>query len=458
MLLLKMSATLETMLHAHRAFVDNAVCAEAPPHAALPQTATTGDDGVLRLDGCSVQDLVAAYGSPLYVYSAPAVRRAARVAVAALGAAGAVHYAAKAYLARWLLALLCTEGVQLDVCSETELQLALRWGFPAGEIRLHGNNKTDDALHLAVATEIGATVVDSLPELGRLINIAGHAGRPARVLLRLNPGIEAHTHRYLQTGTADSKFGLALADGAASSAVDLALAHPAQVNLLGYHAHIGTQILELEPYRVLMRTLLDFSASTAERTGYWPRHLSPGGGPGITYTDEQPLPLAPWLTTLRAEVDRLPTDRRPLLSVEPGRAIIGPAGVALYRVGTRKEQPGGRTYLSVDGGMADNIRPALYEARYTALPATRMHAPTTQCVTIAGPYCESGDILVHDATLPDLGDRDLIALPATGAYCLQMSSNYNGALRPAVVVSDAGSACLVQRRQTTDDLEALEQS
>ena len=446
------------MLHPHHSSVDSGIDPTTPPHPALPPTAAVSADGILQFDGCSVRDLVAAYSSPLYVYSAPSIRYAAREAVAALGGAGSVHYAAKAYLARWLLDLLGAEGVQLDVCSGTELQLALRWGVPASAIRLHGNNKPDDALRLAVDTEIGAIVVDSLPELRRLIEIAALAGRRARALLRLNPGIEAHTHRYLQTGIADSKFGLALTGDAASTAVDLALAHPEALDLLGYHAHIGTQILDLEPYRVLMRTLLDFSTGTAARTGYWPRLLSPGGGPGITYTDEQPLPLAPWLAALRAEIDHLPVDRRPLLSVEPGRAIVGPAGVALYRVGTRKEQPGGRTYLSVDGGMADNIRPALYQACYTALAATRMHAPATQRVTIAGPYCESGDILVQDVELPDVQESDLIALPAAGAYCLAMSSNYNGALRPAVVAVEAGSARLVQRRQTAGDLEALEQA
>ena len=403
-----------------------------------------------------MRELAHRFGTPLYVYDLLTLRQALNACAAALGAAGLAHYAGKAYLAPWLLREIDAAGLGLDVCSATELEVALRRGFPARRIRLHGNNKPLASLEQAVRAGIAAIVVDSLPELDMIASLASQRGTPARILLRLNPGIEAHTHRYLQTGTLDSKFGLPIEGGDARRAVEAALARPQCFDLLGYHAHIGTQILDLEPYRLLVRRLLSFSHEIEAATGYWPAAISPGGGLGITYTDEVPPTPTAWLATLRQELDTIPAARRPTLEVEPGRAIIGPAGVALYRVGTIKTVPSGRTYVSVDGGMADNIRPALYQAQYAALAATRMHEVADRTATIVGPYCESGDILVHDAKVPQLQPGDLIALPAAGAYCLPMSSNYNGALRPAVVTVLDGVAHRVQRRQTVDDLLILD--
>lgn len=423
------------------------------PHPALPHTAAI-DDGVLSIGGCSVRELARRFGTPLYCYDLAAVHQTARALREALGHAGSVHYACKAYLARWLVEVLQADGIGLDVCSGVELQMALSYGFSAERVRLHGNNKPATALRLAVQSGIGAIVVDNVPELQHLITACADEGRQAPVLLRLNPGIEAHTHRYLQTGALNSKFGLPIDGGEAERAVRLALRYPQFIDLRGYHAHIGTQILDIEPYRLLMRTLLTFARQIEGATGFWPAHLSPGGGIGITYTDEIPPTPAAWLGALRQELGTLEPHRRPHLSVEPGRAIVGPAGVALYRVGSIKRAPGGRTYVAVDGGMADNIRPALYGARYAALAATRMNDPDTQTVTIAGPYCESGDTLVEDATLPAVEPGDLIAIPACGAYCLPMSSNYNGALRPAVALVHGGDMRLAQRRQTVEDLLA----
>jgi diaminopimelate decarboxylase len=242
----------------------------------------------------------------------------------------------------------------------------------------------------------------------------------------------------------------------AAMAVDAALRRTAAIRLLGYHAHIGTQILDLAPYGLLVRTLLDFARAMYRAHRYWPESLSPGGGIGVTYTDERPPSIEAWIGVLReglADSGDLPI---PHLSVEPGRALIARAGVALYRVGAIKTLPGGTTYVAVDGGMADNIRPALYEAEYAALAATRLLEPAAGAVTVAGPFCESGDILVRNAALPPMRSGDLIALPAAGAYCLPMSSNYNGALRPAVVTVASGRATLVQRRQELADLAALD--
>jgi diaminopimelate decarboxylase len=426
------------------------------PHQALPLTATAGSDGVLHLGGCAVHALAARYGTPLYIYDLVTLRRAMQAARTGLNGHGTVHYAAKAYLAPWLLHLLQGEGLGLDAASESELRLALAAGMPAGRIRLHGNNKSDSLLRLALAAGIEAVVVDSLQELVRLSHLAAaHAAR-VRVLLRINPALAVHTHHYLQTATAASKFGIPIEGGQAAEAVRLALAATGHLHLLGYHAHLGTQILEEEPYRALIRTLLTFAEGVFATQGFWPEEISPGGGPGITYTDERPLPLDRWTRRLTTSVADLPLTRRPRLSVEPGRAIVGPAGVALYTIGTIKRTPAGHTLMSVDGGMADNIRPALYQARYAALAATRLHDPIIQRATIAGSYCESGDVLVHDTPVPALMPGDLLALPASGAYCLAMSSNYNGALRPAVVVVEHGVAALVQRRQTVEDLRAVD--
>lgn len=427
-----------------------------PIHPALPPGSGATGTGELVLGGCGVRALAERYGTPLYVYDADSITDSMRRAVEAMAGAGHVHYAAKAYLARWLLDRVAAEGLGLDVGSEGELGVAIAAGFPGARIRLHGNNKAATGLRQAIEEAIGAVVVDGMHELDLVIGEAERRGGQVPVLLRLNPGVEAHTHRYLQTGVTDSKFGLSIAGGEAARAVAQALAHPHAIRLLGYHAHIGTQILDLQPYRLLLRTLIDFAHGIRDSHGYWPEELSAGGGIGITYTDEQPPSLGEWLGVLRAEVSGTSGLPVPRLSVEPGRAIVGPAGVALYRAGAVKSVPGGRTYVAVDGGMADNIRPALYQARYTALAATRMHEPAATTVTIAGPYCESGDILVHDAALPRIAPGDLIALPAAGAYCLPMSSNYNGAFRPAVVTVQAGRSRLVQRRQQIADLLALD--
>jgi len=422
--------------------------------------------GRLVLGGIDVSELTARFGTPLYVYDEETIRVACRAYTDAFmhrypGNHNHVHYAARAYLAPWLCHVLREEGLGLDVVSGGELHVALVGGVPAPAIRLHGNNKSPGELRDALVADVGRIVVDNADELRLLDELATAAERRAPILLRLSPGVEAHTHQYLQTGLLDSKFGFPIASpdgdlsrGDALRAVREALSLHG-LDLRGYHAHVGTGIFEPEPIAESARRLLAFAHLARRQTGYWPAELSPGGGLGIAYArGERP----PSVAALAEAIAGALGDANPLpaVSVEPGRSIVGRAGVALYTAGARKTIEGMRRYVSVDGGMADNIRPALYGAHYTALAATRMREPAVHTVTVAGRYCESGDILVRDAPLPNLVPGDLLAIPAAGAYCLPMSSAYNGALRPAVVVVRDGAARLVQRRGTYDDLLAYD--
>lgn len=417
--------------------------------------------GYLAVGGCDLVALAREWGTPLYVYDEATLRdrcRRYRAAFAAHYPAAEVVYAAKAYLSPALLAILRDEGLGLDVVSGGELGMALRCGFPPARIVFHGNNKSPAELRAAVEAGVGRIVVDNALELERLSALGEETGRPIPILLRLNPGVEAHTHEYRQTGVIDSKFGLPTIDEQAARAVARALAAPA-LNLLGFHAHVGSQIFALAPYRQTVAALCRFAAAMRDRHGFVPRELSPGGGLAIAHTageagEEAALDdlVATIAAATREGVTRhdLP---QPRLVVEPGRSIVGPAGVALYTVGAIKDIPGVRRYVSVDGGMADNIRPALYGAEYTARVANRAgDTRETERVTIAGKYCESGDILIRDIALPPLAPGDLLAVPAAGAYCLALASNYNLAPRPAVVFVRDGQACLARRRETLDDL------
>ncbi len=427
-----------------------------------PITAGTNAEGHLTIDGVDLVTLAREWGTPLYVYDEATIRdrsRAYRRAFAAHYPETEVIYAAKAYLSPALLAILVEEGLGLDVVSGGELGMALRCGFPAERIVFHGNNKSPDELRAALAAGVGRLVVDNALELERLIALGEGLGIRVPVVLRLNPGIEAHTHEYRQTGVIDSKFGLPTIDDQAERAVERALAAPA-IDLLGFHAHVGSQIFELAPYRRTVEALFAFAARVRDRHGFVPRELSPGGGLAIAYTPDEEregAALDDLAATIGGAVRDAATEHDlppPRLTVEPGRSIVGPAGVALYTVGAIKDIPGVRRYASVDGGMADNIRPALYGAEYTARLANRVANPKTptERVTVAGKGCESGDILIRDIALPPLAPGYLLALPAAGAYCLAMASNYNLAPRPAVVFVRDGWPRLVRRRETLDDL------
>jgi len=419
----------------------------------LPLDAAVDATGCLTLGGVSVAELATRFGTPLYVYDEGTIRAACRAyhdVFTTEQPGNRVHYASKAYLAPWLCRLLDEEGMHLDVVSGGEWFIAQAAGFPAARMRLHGNNKGAAELRMALDAGAGGIVVDNHDELSLLAEMAAAAGRRVAVLLRLSPGVEAHTHEYLQTGLLDSKFGLPIATGDALQALRCALMAPA-LDLRGYHMHVGTGLATCEAITEGVRRVVHFAQEARVQTGYWPREISAGGGLGITSLRGE---RAPSVRALGAAIARglAGAEPRPAVSVEPGRSIVGRAGVALYTVGTRKHIAGVRDYVAVDGGMADNIRPALYRAEYTALAATRMDDRVVAPVTVAGRYCESGDILVRDAPLPALEPGDLLALPAAGAYCLPLSSQYNGALRPAVVVVRGGEVRLVQRRGVVADL------
>ncbi len=360
-------------------------------------------------------------------------------------------YAGKAYCAPWLLRVIADEGLGLDVVSGGELYTAQQIGFPPERIYFHGNNKAEHELAAALDYGVGHIVVDNLDEIARLARLLAARGTSQAVLLRVAPGVEAHTHVHIQTGVLDTKFGLSIQTGAAAAGVAALRAAPG-IDLVGLHAHIGSQVFELEPYRETVARVFAFARSA----GVGLREFSPGGGFGVRYTpsdaDLRPGQAASAVASVVCEAAAAAGVALPRLSIEPGRSIVGPAGVALYTVGSLKRIQGVRTYVAVDGGMADNIRPTAYGAAYTPLLANRAAEVATSSVAIAGRYCESGDVLVRDALLPTPAVGDLVAVPASGAYQLSMASNYNLVPRPAVVVIADGQARLVRRRETYADL------
>jgi len=427
-----------------------------------PETVERDGDGRLAIGGIAVPDLADRFGTPLYVYCEATLRaRAGRFRDAFRGAYpnSRVVYASKALMSPAIVRILWEEGLGLDVVSGGELHAALVAGIPAAEITFHGNNKGEDELREALAAGIGHVAIDNLWEVALLARLARQVGTSVPVLLRLNPGVDVHTHAKIRTGVADSKFGLPIATGDAAAAVDRVLASP-ELRLDGYHCHIGSQLFDPAAYAEAIRVVVDFAAAMRDQHGVAPRVLSPGGGFGIAYVEGQEEASIETWANQTAEAVRAACARHelalPRLVVEPGRAIVGPAGIALYRVGAIKSIPGVRTYVAVDGGMADNIRPSLYGARYTVALANRDGDGAGETVTIAGKYCESGDILVEDVRLPPLTAGDLLTLPAAGAYCLAMASNYNLATRPAAVLVRDGEARLIRRRETYADLLATE--
>jgi diaminopimelate decarboxylase len=429
----------------------------------FPPGACVDAQGQLWLGECQASSLADEYGTPLYVFDESALRGRCRAHRKALAehypGESQVAYASKAYLNLALAQLFAQEGLNLDIVSGGELYVARQAGFPPERIHFHGNNKTPAELAAALDENIGRIVVDNFYELDLLEQLATKRGIRVPIWLRLSPGIDAHTHTYRKTGLLDSKFGFPMEmgaphDGSASNA-ERALARAtasSHLELVGLHAHIGSQILDAELFALAGTRLLKFAAAH----NFQVRELSPGGGWGVPYHEADPTSSVDQYARVvcQAVVDGcqryglgLPT-----LIIEPGRSIVAPAGVALYRIGARKEIPGVRTYVSVDGGMADNIRPALYGSRYTALAAEKAHQTAEETVTISGKFCESGDVLIRDVALPRLAAGDLLAVPMVGAYCLPLASNYNLAPRPAVVLVREGQANLIQRRETFDDL------
>jgi diaminopimelate decarboxylase len=427
-----------------------------------PETTERNDEGELRIAGVSTTALAAEFGTPLYVYDERTLRTRAARAIAAFVSAYPnvrVVYAGKALLSPSIVSIIHDEGLGLDVASGGELYAGLASGVPASDITFHGNNKSEQELREAIEAGVGLIAIDNDHEISLLTGLAGEFGKQISVLVRLNPGIDVHTHEKIATGVADSKFGFPLWTGAAASAVERILATP-RLDLVGYHAHIGSQLFDLDAYKLTIETLLDFAAAIRDTHGFVPRVLSPGGGAGIAYqAGDAEVDVTEWASlTSKALKEGCARLNLPLpeLVVEPGRSIVGPAAVAVYTVGAVKVISGVRTYVSVDGGMADNIRPSLYGAQYSAEVVNRLAQSTGELVTIAGKYCESGDVLIRNIELGDVKAGDLIAMPAVGAYCLAMASNYNLALRPAVVLVRDGNATLIRRRERYEDLLANE--
>ena len=441
----------------------------------LPQlwarTVERGDDGGLRVGGIDVAELAATFQTPLYVVDeldfrsrAVAFRDAFADAFADLCGGADVYYASKSFIATGVARWLAEDGLHLDTASAGELELGLRGGMLASRIALHGNNKSRAEIAAALEHGVGRIVVDSLGEIDVVADMARERGVVAPVMLRITVGVEAHTHSYIATAHEDQKFGLSLAAGQAEAAVAKVLARP-ELHLLGLHSHIGSQIFDMGGFEVSARRLLGLHRAVEREHGVELPEIDLGGGFGIAYTSEHhplaPTEIAGRLAEIVARECLVQGIAVPRVSVEPGRAIAGPSTFTLYEVGTTKEVEldGGarRRYVSVDGGMSDNIRTALYDADYSATVASRASQAPGVLSRVVGKHCESGDVVVRDEFLPaDTGAGDLLAVPATGAYCRSMASNYNQVPRPAVVAVRDGSSKLLVRRETPQDLLALD--
>ncbi|TDC67215.1 diaminopimelate decarboxylase [Micromonospora sp. KC207] len=424
-----------------------------------PRTVTRAVDGALAVGGLGVREIAAEFGTPVYVLDEDDLRSRCRDFRAAFPDAD-VYYAGKAFLCRAVVRMIAEEGMFLDVCTGGELATALSAGMPAERIGFHGNNKSVAELTRALDAGVGRIVLDSFTEIDRLTALARERGVRPGVLIRVTVGVEAHTHEFIATAHEDQKFGFSLAGGAAAAAA-FKVIDEGVLDLLGLHSHIGSQIFDASGFEVSARRVLALQAQIRDARGVELPELDLGGGFGIAYTTQDD-PAAPQdlAKRLRKIVDGECAAERlavPRLSIEPGRAIVGPAVFTLYEVGTVKNVDGIRTYVSVDGGMSDNIRTALYDASYSATLASRASAAEPLLARVVGKHCESGDIVVKDEFLPaDVQAGDLVAVPGTGAYCRSMASNYNHVPRPAVVAVCDGRARLIVRRETEEDLLALD--
>jgi diaminopimelate decarboxylase len=427
---------------------------DIPRLVLFPQTAEVNQKNHLVIGGCDTVALAEEFGTPLYVFDEMDLRRRCREFKTEFRQRytnTTVSYSPKAFIAKAMIKLVEEEGLDLDVVSGGELAFVLATGFPAKRIHFPGNNKSAEELETAVQAGIGHIVVDNPYELGMLRKIAGK--RKVNILLRLNPGIDPHTHKYNATGIVDSKFGLTRSTW--DEAVATALATP-NLKVDGLHFHIGSGIFEMEPYEKAVQVVLEYAAVIKQKHHFEIRVLSVGGGFGVQYTLEAvPPPISAWAEVITNEIKTQCRKLKlslPKLIIEPGRAIVARAGVALYRVGVIKDIPGIRTYVCVDGGMGDNIRQPMYGAKQEALVANKASAKETGKVTIAGRYCEAGDVLIKDITLSELEAGDILAVAGSGAYAIPLSSNYNASFRPAIIFVREGKARLIRRRETLQDL------
>lgn len=433
---------------------------ELPFAHVLPRNATLSSAGRLAIGGCDIRDLAEEHGTPLYVFDEDDFRETCREYRREFSARWEdvrVAYAAKAFLSTRIARMVADEGLGMDVVSGGELAVARRAGFPPEDVYFHGNNKQPDELQAALDWGIGHVVVDSFFELELLNRLALEKRMRQVVMLRISPNVDPHTHAATTTGILDSKFGFAIANGDAERAVGLAMGS-AGLDLRGIHVHLGSPVFETEPFAQASVIVAGFAARMGDLHGFEMTEYSPGGGYALAYTRDQRAPsISEYADALAGSLEAALAEHRlatPSIHIEPGRSLIGRAMMAVYRVGARKEIPGVRTYVSVDGGMADNIRPAIYGSRYEAISVDRPLADPEETVTLAGKYCESGDVLIRDAHVPRFDTGELIGVPASGAYHLSMSSNYNFALKPPLVAISGGQPNLIQRRETVDDLLA----
>jgi len=429
---------------------------DIPRLSLFPLTTEVNEAGRLIIGGCDTVELAGEFGTPLYVFDEVSLRsKCAEIKMEfnKRYVDTMVAYAGKAFLNKALVNILREEGLGLDVVSVGELSIARSVDFPLDKVYLHGNNKSAEELKSALEWKVGRIVVDNFYELDMLNEIAGEQGCTPDVLLRFSPGIDPHTHKYVATGIIDSKFGFLLSTW--NEAVSKAMS-AANLNLVGLHFHLGSLIFEFEPYQEAIGVVLDFAAKAKQKHGFELRELNIGGGFAVQYTVDSPSPpISVYADKITSVIKKKCEELKlalPRLIIEPGRVIVGQAGVALYRVGSIKDIPGVRCYVSVDGGMADNIRPALYGSKYEALVANKAAEKNTSKVTIAGKFCESGDVLISDINLPPITSGDVLAVADCGAYCLSMASNYNASLKPAVVMVKEGKARLIRRRETFADL------
>ena len=419
----------------------------AIPLSLLPDTAAVGDTGQLIIGGCDTLELAQQFGTPLFVYDEEHLRARCREAVAAFGVG--VNFATKAFLCTAMARLASEEGCNLDVSTGGEYHVARAAGVPADRLVLHGNNKSISELRQAMSEGIGRIIIDSFDEMDRIETLVAEGLPVPRALIRVTPGVEAHTHEFVRTGQDDSKFGFSLATGQAERAVARAIASPS-IDLVGLHAHIGSQVFDA----VFFEMAIDVMAPFVNECGL--PEFSVGGGLGVAYVaGEESATITEWGAVVKAACAAAGITAD--VTAEPGRALVAQAAITLYSVGTIKDIPGIRTYVSVDGGMSDNPRPVLYGSLYEAFLPREVEAGRDRIVTIVGKHCESGDILVRDAVVPDdLIVGDILATPVTGAYGHSMASNYNKVTRPAVVFVANGTARLVVRRETLDDLLLLD--
>lgn len=413
----------------------------------------------LYFGGADTVELAKRYGTPLYVFDEQVIRNACRDYKNSIDryydGNGMVLYASKAFSCKEMYRIANDEGIGVDTVSGGEIYTALSAGFPAENIFFHGNNKTDFELRYAVENNIGHIVIDDFGEIDRLNGIAGEMGKTVKVMLRVKPGIDAHTHDFIKTGQNDCKFGFTLETGEALEAAKKAIKSE-NLKVTGFHCHIGSQIFSTEPFCLAASVMASFIARIANETGHTVSELNLGGGFGIRYTDEdEPLPYADFMQKVSAQLKysckelSLPV---PKVFIEPGRSIVGPAGITLYTVGSIKTIPDIRTYVSIDGGMSDNPRYALYGAKYDAVIANKAEEPDDFIATVAGKCCESGDLIGENIKMATPETGDILAVLATGAYNYSMASNYNRMLRPAAIMVKKGEARVIIQRETFEDL------